>query len=651
MGGKSLGAALLTMGALLSTSADAEGGGLRRKRSVESSSNQYKSSRQTPSRPDPTTDNRRLSEESATSTTTTTNGDDLARRFFLPQSHHELDEIDMRQLILEMNFDSSMSIMTPEPTKPPTNRPTQSPTFSTNAPSVSFRPTFTDCNNPGTCQNRLREQIYQVSVRVGTVDTLDDPNSAQYKASEWIIEECDAVVPIDPCDEALLLLNEQRYALAVMYFSLNGNDWNAGANSRIDKGAGEGTWLSGLNYCDWSTEISGANGSYEQLVCDQFGNVLNLNLQSNNMIGEIPPEIGVLVYMTSYISFFNAQNGPIPTSLGLIKPLQTFDVESNNMDGNLFQPEYSGPRGLTEVVNWRTSLNNFRGNIPTEIGRWSKLQNFWFADNEITGTIPSEVGNLGDMNAFLLYKNQIAGTIPPDIGNMDKLTWIDMEDNQIVGTIPDEFYSNLDLKEVIFKNNSLSGPLSEKVGDLSELKTFWASFNQLSGTIPTEFGKCQDLTELELQSNRFEGPIPDEFGNMESIEFLSLEDNGLTGTIPEVLFGINLAGLRILYLNDNQLDGNIPENYGQSPRLKDLWMNDNQLTGTLPIIAEGEFLFLEELLINNNDLTGVVDDSLCLIRNNTSPGGNLGVFHADCQPPDNGGAPQIQCACCTACFV
>ncbi len=79
---------------------------------------------------------------------------------------------------------------------------------------------------------------------------------------------------------------------------------------------------------------------------------------------------------------------------------------------------------------------------------------------------------------------------------------------------------------------------------------------------------------------------------MGSIEFISLENNQLTSTIPTELFGINLAGLRVLYLNNNLLRGPIPENYGSAPRLKDLWLNDNKLTGTLPIIAEGEFLFL-----------------------------------------------------------
>ena len=115
------------------------------------------------------------------------------------------------------------------------------------------------------------------------------------------------------------------------------------------------------------------------------------------MIGQIPPEIGVFYAMTSYISFFNAQSGPLPSTLGYISPLETFDVESNNLDGPLFQPEFAGADGLTEIINFRASLNNFVGTIPAEIGQWTKTENLWFADNQITGTIPSEIGNLANM--------------------------------------------------------------------------------------------------------------------------------------------------------------------------------------------------------------------------------------------------------------
>ncbi|KAL3789360.1 hypothetical protein HJC23_006514 [Cyclotella cryptica] len=589
MGVKSAGAALLAVKAILSSptkySASAnrsdaiDSGGLRRKRSNVN----YRSDKQGQLGLSESSSRRRLSID-----------EDL-QRFFLPTKEGDgiIDEIDMRELLIQMNlYLPSMSVMTQEPTRSSTPAPTKPPSP---MPTESLAPTLTSCENPGTCENRLRDQIYGVSVRVGTVDALDDPNSPQSRASAWIVEECGADPPIDPCDVSLLNLNEQRYALAVMYFSLNGDDWNAGANPGQDPSAPAGQWMSGLNYCDWGADVAGEDGtSYNQLVCDEFGNVLNLNLQSNNMVGPIAPEIGVLKYLTSYISFFNAQSGPIPTSLGLITPLQTFDVESNNMDGDLFKPEYSGPSGLKEIVNFRASLNNFVGTIPTEIGQWTKLQNLWFADNELTGTLPTELGNCADMGAFLLYSNKIGGTLPTELGNMNSLTWIDMEDNDVVGTIPEDFYSNLDLEQVILKSNALTGTLSDRVGDLTSLTTFWVSFNELTGSIPTSIGNCVNLEELELQNNALTGSIPTEFGNIQTIEFISVEQNELSGTIPAQLFDPALGALRILYVNNNKLTGQIPENYGQAPRLKDLWMNDNLLSGTLPIIAEGEFLFLGE---------------------------------------------------------
>jgi len=213
------------------------------------------------------------------------------------------------------------------------------------------------------------------------VESLQDPTSPQSKAAEWILKECEAEVPIDPCTPSQLEYNEQRYALAVLYFSLTGDGWNDGSNSNLDPSAPAGTWMSSLDYCEWGTEISGANGSYNQLVCNDEGHVINLNLQTNNLIGSIPPEIGVLSYLTSYISFTNAQSGQIPSTLGLITPLETFDVEFNNMDGTLFQEEYM--TSLTNLVNWRTSNNNFVGSIPSEIGLWTKLQNLWVSDNVI----------------------------------------------------------------------------------------------------------------------------------------------------------------------------------------------------------------------------------------------------------------------------
>ena len=261
--------AIGAMGAIFSSAeaTNGGGGGLRRKRVTNNKQHQHL----------------RLSERHDRSTGV---DQELASRFFLPsKAQAELDEIDMRELLYQMKFElkleTSMSIMTPTPTPSPTPKQTQPAT--SKAPSLSTMPSLIDCANPGTCKNRLLDQIYAVSVRMGTVEALDDPSSPQSQARDWILEECDASIPIDPCTASQIILNEQRYALAVMYFGLGGDSWNAGAYpgqvARALADARPGIWMTRLNYCEWGAEITGAGGSFNQVVCDEQGNVLNLNLR------------------------------------------------------------------------------------------------------------------------------------------------------------------------------------------------------------------------------------------------------------------------------------------------------------------------------------------------------------------------------------
>ena len=115
-------------------------------------------------------------------------------------SNSNFDNIDI-DFNLNINIDEPDDVTTKTPTKFPTNDPTK---FPTTAPTTEA-PTLPNCDNEGTCQNRLSELINQVSVRVGTVEALDDPNSPQSRAEAWILEECDATIPIDPCDESQLI--------------------------------------------------------------------------------------------------------------------------------------------------------------------------------------------------------------------------------------------------------------------------------------------------------------------------------------------------------------------------------------------------------------------------------------------------------------
>jgi hypothetical protein len=84
------------------------------------------------------------------------------------------------------------------------------------------------------CAARLNEMFQEISNRVGTTGELNDPDSPQSMASAWMVQQCDADPPIDPCNASLINLTEQRYALAVMYFSLGGDGWRYGSNPGLD---------------------------------------------------------------------------------------------------------------------------------------------------------------------------------------------------------------------------------------------------------------------------------------------------------------------------------------------------------------------------------------------------------------------------------
>ena len=101
------------------------------------------------------------------------------------------------------------------------------------------------------------------------------------------------------------------------------------------------------------------------------------------MVGQIPPEIGVFKYMTSYISYENALTGPLPTTLGYITPLETLDVSRNQLDGDI-PGELFGPNLRVLYLQG----NQLSGPIPENYGMASKLKYLWLKNNLLTGTLP-----------------------------------------------------------------------------------------------------------------------------------------------------------------------------------------------------------------------------------------------------------------------
>eukprot|EP00978_Attheya_sp_CCMP212_P005336 scaffold11918_cov54-Attheya_sp.AAC.1 len=77
--------------------------------------------------------------------------------------------------------------------------------------------TQTTFPTPGPTNSREGEGILEELIKISSIEKLNDPNSAQFKAAQWIQFEDPQQLGVD-VDNLL-----QRYALVIMYFSLQEN--------------------------------------------------------------------------------------------------------------------------------------------------------------------------------------------------------------------------------------------------------------------------------------------------------------------------------------------------------------------------------------------------------------------------------------------
>ena len=141
----------------------------------------------------------------------------------------------------------SNDTLSPAPTEMPSSAPSLSPTTAE----------FTV----------LYEFIASSSLDGGAA--LENPSSPQYQALKWLFNNTNL-------QEYANAQRLQRYAMSVLYFSTNGDDWLTSTN-----------WLSDESECDW----------YNKGVtfCDAVSNgVANFDLNGNDLNGKLPAELYLL---------------------------------------------------------------------------------------------------------------------------------------------------------------------------------------------------------------------------------------------------------------------------------------------------------------------------------------------------------------------
>lgn len=231
-------------------------------------------------------------------------------------------------------------------------------------------------------------------------------------------------------------------ALMVLYNATNGDNWHDNTN--------------------WGVGCTPCADQWKGVACQEVSGELrltSLNLFSNNLVGQIPPEINQFSELLFINIYQNKLNDTIPKEFGQLSKLLWASMFSNELIGT----------------------------IPSELGQLSNLVYLALDNNELEGSIPTSFGQLSNMQTLSISGNNLTGGIPIELGQLSKLKTLDLENNNLNGNIPLELGQLSNLEDLELRHNQLSGNIPATLSQLTNLEKLFLGNNQLSGCIPYQF--------------------------------------------------------------------------------------------------------------------------------------------------------------------
>ncbi len=427
-------------------------------------------------------------------------------------------------------------------------------------------------NNPDISSEEVRQAMerYHQNQADAYYQAYRQRIDQQEKAKELssVLSQSQAVAQVasanNTTSEGLVPDAVEHAALVALYNATEGANWTHNDN-----------WLQG------TTSVDLDNWFGVNMV---GGDVHSIVLNSNNLKGPLPPEIGSL------------------------SGLRYFYIHYNEI--NSIPPEIKDLDGLTILLLHKNLITD----IPSQIGDLDNLRQLDLSHNQITA-LPTEIGDLDLLVLLSLIKNQLT-TIPSSIANLTNLRYLNIQYNQLnelpteirylgdlidlrahynqLTSIPIEIGNLLSLENLSLEGNHLTN-LPNEIGNLSNLKSISIRENQIA-SLPAEIGGWNNLKTLSASYNKFTN-IPSEIGDMDSIVKLFLHGNQITNLPDEIG---KLTGLETLWIQENQLT-ELPSEIGNLANLTSFYANHNQID-SIPFEVSN-FANLEQLSLDNNQIS------------------------------------------------
>jgi Leucine-rich repeat (LRR) protein len=438
------------------------------------------------------------------------------------------------------------------------------------------------------------------------------------------------------CDDVAEIPTIECEALVALYESTDGTNWFDNAD-----------WNVTNTPCDW-------NG----VIC-KGEHVSRLYLYSNNLNGEMPPELGNLSGLKRLLLHENDLSGAIPYELGNLSQLQYLWLHDNDLCGDI--PETLMDTDIPPSVGYlKLDDNHLITDVSNDLEDWLNDRNPGWEDsqtmcpaepntvqfvqnsyevNEADGTVTLKVSRTEGDGAISVDYATAEGSATEDEdynGKTGTLDWAenDFADKKIKITIHDEGESEEDETFGVELSNPSGGAILG-TPKRAVVTIIDAGDPGICDEV-TEIGKDECLALIKLYDEtdgenwadntgwkKTNTPCQDWEGvacDGEQVTRLYLYNNNLNGEIPPELS--DLTGLERLLLFGNALSGVIPLELGDLSQLQYLWLQSNGLCGDIPdtLMETAIPPNVGFLKLDDNHLTTDVSDELEDWLNDRNPG-------------------------------
>jgi Leucine-rich repeat (LRR) protein len=419
----------------------------------------------------------------------------------------------------------------------------------------------------------------------------------------------------------------------------------------------------------------------------QLKKLARINISQTGIGGAIPAELGQCDALLQFMAFKTALSGtlpdiwdmpvlqtvmlhtnpgltgPLPASLGKLKPLESgtapsIQIYGCNITGSIPASFANLPETTKQVY---VNDNQMSGVIPRSVAAHKNFASWrWDPQQEGYGlTLPAEPSRQLDSLALVAIYNASDGaswaknqweldkpidtwsavtvtdgrvtalklstanvitkewTLPAEIGDLTELTDLRINSNKLTGELPESLYDLTKLENLYFQNDNLTGALSPKIAQLTELVQLYIDRNaNMTGGIPKEIGSLKKLARINISQTGIGGAIPAELGQCDALlQFMAFKTN-LSGTLPDI-WDMPVLQTVMLYGNPG-LTGDLPASLGKLKPIENgtnvtapsLQLYQCNFTGNIPESFAGLHEKTKQVYVQENKMSGVIPASV-----------------------------------------